>query len=223
MSWKQYKGSKRWQILDNGAIEVEGEGVIRTRGEPVTARTFFAEHGAAAREASARFDVPLSWIFGMAAIEATRVKGRPFSLDPRCYREEPDYVSDEETPAEISPGIMQTLLTTADSMNRRYKLNIPINRESLFNARNSILLGTAYMAYQRDRYAPRNMQIGKLDGHTFDFVFCTGAYNAGSVKPNLSKDYPFKLRTYSPDRTEKGIRFHNDALAALAEIEEACG
>lgn len=222
--WKQYHNSKRWRVLDNGAIEVEGEGVIRTRGEPLTARTFLAEHEAAAREASAKFSIPVAWIFGMACIEAVRLKNG-FSLNPRSIREEPGFVSDEKTPRKVSPGMMQTLIATADAMNKRFALKLDVTREGLFVARTSILLGTAYMRDRADYYKggvdtgrilaqqPKSERI--LD--PFDFVYCIAAYNAGKVYPNMSADYPFKMRTFSPTRTERGIRFHNDMIAVLGE------
>lgn len=219
--WKQYEGSRRWRVLASGEIEVEnrasGAGdVIRTVGEPITARTFLREHREAVEEASERFKISPAWIFGMAAIEATRKPGS-YSLDPRCYREEKRFKSDTATPNQISPGLMQTLLSTAADMNSRYKLDIEITRESLFNARNSIMLGTAYMAHHVDVYARAEMIKNKLNGHSFDFVFCIASYNAGSVRPNLTPAYPFKMRTFSATRTERGIRFHNDALAVLRE------
>lgn len=225
--WKQYHNSKRWRILSNGAIEVEGEGVIRTRGEPMTARTFKREHGEAAAEAAARFSVPTSWIFGMACIEATRLKNG-YSLDPRCFREEPGFVSDEKTPHRVSPGMMQTLISTAQAMNKKFGLKLDTTREGLFNARTSIMLGTAYMRDRADYYKggvdtgrvlaslPKSEQI--FD--PFDFVYCVAAYNAGKVYKILSADYPFKMRTFSATRTERAIRFANDWIAI--EGEDGC-
>lgn len=222
--WKQYRNSKRWRILDSGAIEVEGDGVIRTRGEPVTARTFLQEHEAAAREASIKFNIPIAWIFGMACVEAVRLKNG-FSLNPRSIREEDNYVSDEKTPNQVSPGMMQTLISTAAAMNKKFGLKLDVTREGLFVARTSILLGTAYMRDRADYYKG-GVDTGRVVASVpkservfdpFDFVYCVAAYNAGKVYPNTSADYPFKMRTFSPTRTERAIRFHNDMIAVLAE------
>lgn len=219
-AFKQYHNSKRWRVLKSGAVEVEGEGVIRTRGEPVTARIFFEKHGAAAREASQRFEIPLSWIFGMAAIEATRYRGT-YDLNVRSLRFEKDYVSDLKTPNEISPGMMQTLISTAASMNAKFRLKLDVTREGLFDPRTSIMLGTAYMRDRADHYK-KGVDTGRvLSGEKildpFDFCYCIAAYNAGAVRLNSSPDYPFKMRTFSPNRTDKGLRYHNDAVAFLAQ------
>ncbi len=210
MTWSSYKDSIRWRTLCDGSIEVEGQGVIRTKGEPQSARIFLAEHGDAARAASAQFDIPVAWIFGMACVEAARIRGT-LSLDPQSLRKEPGYVSDTATPNKVSPGMMQTLLSTAEAMRKKYDLPVVVSRRKLFVPATSILLGTAYMADRRDFYAK-----GVL-GAPFDFAFCVAAYNAGKVYHNPSDDYPFKMRTFSPSRTERAIRFHNDMIAALKE------
>lgn len=210
MTWSKYKDSIRWRVLCDGSIEVEGQGAIRTRGEPQSARIFLAEHGDAARAAAERFDIPVSWIFGMACVEAVRIRGT-LSLNPRSIREEPGYISDTATPNKVSPGMMQTLLSTAEAMRRKYDLPVVVSRRKLFVAETSILLGAAYMRDRADFYAK-----GVL-GAPFDFVFCVAAYNAGKVYHNPDDHYPFKMRTFSPTRTERAIRFHNDMVAVLKE------
>lgn len=217
MTWKQYKGGRRWRVLPDGAIEVEHGGVLRTSGEPLTMRRLLDQHGAPMREASARFGVPLAWLMGMIPIEARMVAhpGGGLEADPVSLRHEPGYASDSETPRKVSAGLMQTLLSTARDMARRHGLPSPQAARDLYDPRTSIMLGAAYMAYQRERYN------AGVEGHSFDFVHMTGAYNAGSVRADLSEGgSPFHLVTYSPTRTERAIRWHNDALAVLRERGE---
>lgn len=209
--YKQYQDGRRWRILPTGEIDVQQMGVIRTSGQPLTMRHMLATHGEVMREAAARFDVPIAWIAGMIPIEARMVplKGGGSSPDPKSYREEPGYTSDAATPHRVSAGVMQTLLSTANDMARKHKMPLLKSAKELFDVRLSILLGTAYMRHQMDRYK------GGVEGHEFDFVHLTGAYNAGSIRYN--KESPFRLLTYSPTRTERAIRWHNDALAVLNE------
>lgn len=214
MNWKQYRGGQRWLVQESGAIEVEGAGVIRTGGEPLTQRRLLAQHGDAMREAGERFGVPLAWIMGMIPIEAwmNAHKDGGKVADTVSLRREKDYVSDAKTPGEVSAGLMQTLLATAQMMAKKHGLPIPTSARDLYVPRTSILLGTAYMAHQMERYK------AGVGGHAFDFVHLTGAYNAGSVIYDKEHGNPYRLITYSPTRTERGIRWHNDAIAVLAEL-----
>jgi hypothetical protein len=161
--------------------------------------------------ASATFDIPLSWLLGMIPIEARklRVRGGGVKFDPASLRHEPGYQSDDETPHRVSAGLMQTLLSTAQSMADKCDLDMPTRASDLYDPRTSIMLGAAYCAHQRDRYDDG------VEGFDFDFVHLTGAYNAGGVYYNA--DSPYKMRTYSPTRTERAIRWHNDAMAVLTE------
>lgn len=214
MAWKQYKGGRRWRILADGAIEVERQGVLRTGGQPLTMRRLLDQHGDAMREAASRFDVPLAWIMGMIPIEALMRahKAGGLEADPVSLRHEPGYTSDSATPNRVSAGLMQTLLSTARDMAKRHGLPSPQAARDLYDPRTSILLGTAYMAHQIERY-----QAG-VGGVAFDFVHMTGAYNAGSVRADTSEGgNPFHLVTYSATRTERAIRWHNDALSVLRE------
>jgi hypothetical protein len=214
MTWKQYEGGTRWRVLEDGiSVEVEGEGVLRTKGEPLTMRQMREDYGPELDEAAAHFDVPVEWIMAMVTIEAVRIKGTR-TYDPKSTRTEPGWVSDEETPRRVSAGLMQTLITTARSMQDRYNLfpGEHIDRRALWRPRVSIMLGTAYMRYQLDRYDDEWGQ---------DPVILTGSYNAGRLtidKPNRDgKLNPFMVRTYGPGRTHKFLRFMGDAVAVMRE------
>lgn len=209
--YKSFKGGQRWRVLPDGRIEVEHEGAIRTQGEPLSIRRLLDEHGAVISAACECFDIPLEWLLGMIPIEARKIRasGGGVRFDPVSLRHEPGYESDTETPHRVSAGLMQTLLSTAQSMARKHDLAEPRTASDLYDPGVSVMLGAAYCAHQRDRYAKG------VEGHSFDFVHLTGAYNAGGVYFNRTT--PFKLRTYSPSRTERAIRWHNDALAVLKE------
>ena len=75
--WRRYATGQRWRVLESGAIEVEGQGVVTSGGRPLTARALLLEHGDALRLASARFTIPIPWLIGMVCIESLRLKSTP--------------------------------------------------------------------------------------------------------------------------------------------------
>lgn len=81
LAWRQYNGGRRWRTLPSGQIEVEGQGLADTGGQPLTARAFLLEYGAQAHEAARRFSIPVPWIVGMASIEAVRLKSKPKRME----------------------------------------------------------------------------------------------------------------------------------------------
>lgn len=74
---RSYAGGRRWRVLEDGRVEVEGAGVITSGGRPQTARLLLLEHGDALRAASSRFDIPIPWLVGMTTIEAIRYASNP--------------------------------------------------------------------------------------------------------------------------------------------------
>lgn len=219
--WRQYKNGQRWRRLSTGEIEVEGQGVIRTAGDPISTYTAWVDFEPSWQAAKARFKLDLRTLIAMALIEATRLKEEHAHMDPQCVRLEPGYVSDGSTPRRMSAGLMQTLLSTAQSMNAKERLftlwdgNLEyLGRGDLFMPHKSIMLGAAYM---RDRADAYNSEYPGDDP-----VILTGSYNAGSLKedkPDAKGQLnPFMIRTYGPDRTEKFIRYYNDAHHALEQL-----
>ena len=146
-----------------------------------------------------------------------------YRMDPVSLRYEDGFVGPEDTPGRVSAGLMQTLLTTAREMAHDNPKIRPLDTDGkgrqvqlgdLLDPRLSILYGTAYM---RDRCI-NDAELRKLGP---DFVGLTGSYNAGKLRPVPTKDNPFGIQTYSPDRTEKGIRYHNDCwLPGAIELIE---
>lgn len=187
-------------------MDVEGEGIVRTRGEPVTMRTLWDDYGSAIEDACGHLGVDTCLVASMMCIEAVRVRGT-MHWDPRSLREEPGYVSDRDTPHRVSPGLMQTLLSTAEDMRVKYGLYPePQDREDLFVAARSIMLGTAYLAHQIERYG------------TDDPVLMCGAYNAGSIRSTTKNRW--HIRTYGEGRIDKMLAYYNDfrALQNTGEV-----
>lgn len=202
--WKQYRAGRRWRAFETGEIEIEGSGLLRTGGQPETMRRMWEEFSAAIKAAHGRFpDVHPAHIMATIAVESSRRAGS-LSRDPRALRLEPGYKSDEETPHRVSPGLMQTLISTARDTAKRYGLEHlrHVGRKDLYVAETSILLGTAYMHYQRARY----------DG---DPMLSDAAYNAGSVRRD--DDNPFGWMTYHTNRAQLFARWANDAAVVLRE------
>ena len=224
LRWRQYKGGQRWRQLSNGYIEVEGKGIPRSTGNPSTILTLQAEYGETITKAALRWDLPERWIYGMIPIEARRLKANRRRMDPISDRYEPGYTHPEDTPKRVSFGLMQTLLSTAREVADRHRITfavesevVPLTVGMLADPWISVLLGGGYMRFQLNRYE------GKLDGGAgLDFVYLTGAYNAGSVRYDTEEGNPYHLVTYSDSRTVRAIEWHNDAVFVLGEDEE-CG
>lgn len=215
MEWSRYANGRGWRIDEQGFIEVEDQGIPRTKGEPKTIRHLLAQYGEYIARARDELGIDPCWILGMIPIEAKMRprpgKGQGLEADPKSLRHEPGYITDPYTPHRVSAGLMQTLLSTAQDMAKVHGWNVPRFAHQLYDPETSIMLGAAYMAHQAKRYEDG------IKGCPFDFVFLTGAYNAGGVYQDMTN--PFHLRTYSPTRTTRAIQWHNDARAVLIEAE----
>ena len=98
-----YRDGVSWRLTPRG-IEVAGE-VPVSRGRLVTVPAIWESYQAPIVEMSVRYDVPAELILATICTES---RGNRFAV-----REEPGYESDEETPNKVSPGLMQTLISTA--------------------------------------------------------------------------------------------------------------
>lgn len=166
------------------------------------------------------------------------VRGRinALRMDPVSLRFEGDYISPEDTPSRVSAGLMQTLLSTARDMAERYPDTAPralsgavrkVELGDMLIPEMSLLWGAAYMRHLLDRYGDGVIPL-LLDGGAraggVDFPLMTGAYNAGGIRAQDPKGVnanPYGLVTYGAERTERGIRWHNDCWrTGAAELVE---
>ncbi len=189
-------GTLRWRLVRAGVV-VEGEaGPRRSEPAPRVAAQAWARHRPALEEAARRFAVPVELLLATACTESA---GRADAV-----REEPGFLSDSLTPHRVSPGLMQTLISTA-----REALGDPsLGRAALLDARTSALAGAAYIRRQALR--------GRLPTG-FDPPLVAIAYNAGSLRPSRDATDPWGLV-----QTRRGngelhacafLRFFNDAMA----------
>ena len=126
------------------------------------------------------------------------------SGDATAIRFEPRYKSDEATPDQVSPGLMQTLISTA----RSALGNNAINRSWLLQPDNSIQAGTAY--------------ILKQSQHTgFDPPVVACCYNAGSVLPNDSPKNRWRMQQYpigTSEHCDRFVKWFNDCVTVFAGL-----
>jgi len=197
--WHNKYGGRYWRVTEDG-IETRDAGYLRTAGDPVTVTKLWEDFGEDISYICAELNVPADMIVAMIPIEARRTRDGRY--DPRSVRHEPGYISDEETPRRVSPGLMQTLITTARSMARHYSLVDPdeVDREMLFDPFYSIMLGGAYIAYQIGRYGP-------------DPILIASAYNAGSARKHLGN--PWHLQAYGKTRISRYCSWFNDFMFAI--------
>lgn len=193
----RFPGSVRWRFTRDG-IEVERRGIPRTEGSPNTASRVWRDFGGEINEFAAKYAVPAELI---AATICTESLG-----DRNAARQEPGYVSDEQTPHKVSIGLMQTLISTArDTLKRRGINPGTITRSWLLNPANSVQAGTSYIKQQ-----------GSVTG--YDPVVVAAAYNAGGVYREKGELNGFKLRQYpigTSRHCDRWIQFFNDFVAVV--------
>lgn len=189
-----YKDSVIWQLSADG-IHIEDNSPEVTRGKPQTIERIWNEYGPYIEASGKKHGVPVELIL---ATICTETHGKPGAI-----REEPGYVSDEETPHKVSPGIMQTLISTA----RIALKDNSIDRNWLLQAQNSIEAGTAYIARQK--------KVSQFDPPK---VAC--AYNAGGIYHNKSDRNRWKMRQYpigSPEHADRFVKWFNDCFRFFAQ------
>jgi hypothetical protein len=187
-----FRDSVRWRVTPRG-VEVKGR-IERTPGPPNTVTNVWETYHKAINAAALRYGVPAQLIIATICTES--------GGNAKALRLEPRYRSDEATPDQVSPGLMQTLISTA----RSALGNQNINRAWLLVPRNSIMAGTAYIK--------RQANTTKLDP---PLVAC--AYNAGSLRYNASKKNRWRMVQYpigTSAHCDRFIAWFNDACAVLA-------
>jgi hypothetical protein len=186
--------SVAWALTTTG-IGIAGAAAAGSGGQLVTVRTIWSKFGVSAARWAESFRIPVELI---VATIATQSRG-----DPKALRLEPDYVDDDKTPDKVSPGLMQTLISTARDVLRQDD----IDRAWLLEPDNSIRAGTACIDRQR--------RLTLLDPPK---VAC--AYNAGGLYHDPSAANRWKMRQYPPGRSSHGDRFvqwFNDCIALFDE------
>lgn len=186
-----YEDGVRWRLVPAG-VEVEGSGVERTRSVAKTVTRVWETYSADINRTARARRVPCALIVATICTESS---GRADAL-----RLEPGYKSDEKTPHKVSPGLMQTLISTA-----REALQMSVDREWLLVGANSIEAGTAYIA--------RQARFTKLDP-----PLVAAAYNAGRLAYQPGERNRWKLRQYpigTGEHCDRFVRFFNDAVFVL--------
>ncbi|NOZ25359.1 MAG: lytic transglycosylase domain-containing protein, partial [Nitrospirae bacterium] len=184
-----YRDSVKWHLGPEGLV-IESGPPETFGGEPVTVRRVWNDFRPAIEEWAVKFGVPVELII---ATICTETRG-----DPEAVREEPGFVSDEHTPNKVSPGLMQTLISTA----RDVLGDDSIDRQWLLVPQNSIRAGTALMA--------RQWKATHLDPPK---VAC--AYNAGGIYYNGSRENRWRMRQYpinSSDHADRFVKWFNECF-----------
>lgn len=189
----QFPGGVRWRLTSLG-VDIEGSGVERTSGQPLTTKRVWETYSNAINQFALQYQIPCALIIANICTESS---GKADSV-----RQEPGYVSDEATPNKISVGLMQTLISTArETLNKN-----SIDRAWLLQPANSIEAGAAYIAKKRN--------LTKLDP-----PLAAAAYNAGGIYQQDGPNNRWKLRQYpigTSEHCDRYVKFFNDAVAMLA-------
>lgn len=175
-------GARRCEMTAAGIML---DGTLRRAGTPTAARAW-ANHGAAMQRVARAQGVPVELLLATACTESG---GRADAV-----REEPGFLDDASTPHRVSPGLMQTLISTA----REALADPRLDRAALLNPETSLAAGTAYI---RRQALNGRMPTG------FDPPLVSIAYNAGSLR---RADNPWGLV-----QTRRGDGWHADAFCGF--------
>jgi Transglycosylase SLT domain len=189
-----FRDSVTWCVTPKGVL-VAGK-LERTPGDPNTVTHVWETYHDAINAAGKKFGVPAQLIIATICTESNP-PGNALSI-----RTEPGFKSDALTPHLVSPGLMQTLISTARSALR----NPNINRTWLLKPANSIMAGTAVI---KEGAPATNLDPPKV----------AAAYNAGSLKFNASPNNRWRMLQFpigTSEHVDRFVKWFNDACAALA-------
>jgi hypothetical protein len=183
--------------LDRTGLCIDKSPARGSGGPPDTVRRIWEQFGAAISGWCNRLSVPAELIVATIATES--------GGDPQAVRLEPGYISDEATPDKVSPGLMQTLLSTA----RASLTNPAIDRNWLMVPENSIQAGTNYILQQSKHTA-------------FDPPIVACCYNAGSVSLNDSPNNPWRMLQYpigTGEHCDRFVKWFNDCMQLFGGLQ----
>ena len=194
------QGVRRWRLSPEG-VRVEGfVAPPRSPGLPETATRCWRDFRAAFETCAAAYGVPVELLIATACTESG---GRPGAI-----REEPGFINDAATPQRVSPGLMQTLISTA----REVLGDASMDRTRLLDPATSIRAGAAMIRAQAIRR--------KMPTH-FDPPLVAIAYNAGSLRARADDvaDPWGMVQTLRGGHTHADafLGFFNDCFAVFAE------
>jgi len=192
----RYRDSILWRLTIDG-VRIEDAPPEVTHGDPITVARVWQLYQSSLVRWCLHYRVPVE--LAIATI-CTETRGNASAI-----RREPGYVSDASTPQRISVGLMQTLISTGQSV----VPDIVVDREWLLDSDNSIRAGVAYIAHQKETTF-------------FDPPKVACAYNAGSVIYNSGQANRWKMRQYpigSGDHADRFIRWFNDCFRYFDMIE----
>lgn len=197
-----FSGGSRWKLGSKG-IEIEGRPLLGVGKRRTAVENAFRFFGGELRSAAVASGVPLELLVATACAETLGDTGRYGTRDKaaEAVRQEPGYVDDRTTPGRVSVGLMQTLISTAQSMIPRREM--VLTRALLFRPEISIRAAAAYIASK----APAT----RLDPPV---VAC--AYNAGGVYEQTGAANYWRMRQYpigGPDHAERFVTFFNHCFA----------
>lgn len=198
---RRFDGGVLWSLTKDG-VSVDGKPPAGTTGKPETVIKVWNTFGDSIRRWSEAFKVPAELIIATICTES--------GGKPQARREEPGYISDDQTPDNISIGLMQTLISTAQrTLNLDY-----VNGQWLLDPDNSIRAGTAYIAVQ--------------SRHTlYDPPVVACAYNAGGVYFNDGEENRWRMRQFpigTGKHADRFVEWFNDCFrvfggAGTVEVE----
>lgn len=187
------EGAYNWRV-DATGVRINAAPARGSGGPPLTLRNIWDQFGTAISTWSTRLSVPAELIVATIGTESS---GKATAI-----RFEPHYTSDEATPNQVSPGLMQTLISTARSV----LANPTIDRDWLLVPEHSIQAGTAYILQQ-------SRQTG------FDPPMVAACYNAGRVALEESPRNLWRMLQYpvgTGDHCDRFVQWFNDCVQLFA-------
>jgi hypothetical protein len=197
-------GGVTWS-LDCYGVAIDADPPIGTPGPPASALRVWQWFGQEIRAAARKHDVPAELIVATICTEAAGGKTDRAAV---CQgrREEPGFVSDAETPARVSVGCMQTLISTAAEFLMR-----PVTAAELQDPAVAIDAGAAMIAAQ-------------FWSTRFDPPLVGAAYNAGGVYHDPAAANRWRLRCYpigTGAHVDRFVAWFNDAMRLTVAAERA--
>lgn len=202
--WRSRFGGLRWTVTPHGVVIEGTDRPMRTRGEPKTMRLYWAMWGHLMLPISRETGVPLAILLMTVATENGPAVVDENELRVVPIRREPKYVSDKETPHQISVGPCHVLISTArDAMG-----NQAIDRAWLMDRGNNLLAAATYMRGQHRKTG-------------FDPILAAASYNAGSLKRALPGESRlgnrWHLRSWG-NHLDRAAAWYGDACAVIEEM-----